>query len=333
MRTPDHSPVVPDSLQMKPVVRGWVGRFELLTELGWVRLDALYRNDLLSGEVPFEGRAVHANMFPARDVVWGQWRVNPSTFPRVASVNPVNGEVLFVRPTRFQFWLVEDEEKLVTVKTRGIDLTSSRHADHLVLPRYGRGWKFQTGDDVVRAGRTGAVAQFRYMNKFSHDLYGWFDPATVMEGDRALAAADGSRISGVVGSSLRADVSNPILVRAEKAVAWLRADRHPDVSMDAGGVRVFNLHVPPFHTVVVRKGRDTDDPRERWIGSPTVVGDGSDKSVIRHLQVAGAKAGSSYSVLRPDWKELTGAGVDLSEDVVDDQFSVGYRPVDVNGVV
>lgn len=329
-RTVGHSPVVPDTLQLKPVVRGWAGRFEVLTELGWFRLDALYRGDLLAGEVPFEGAPTPLGIFPPKQVVWGQWGVKPA-FPRVASMNPVTGVVSFIRPTRFQFWRVEPGEKLVTVKTRGIDLAGSRYVDHWVLPRYGRGWRFVTGDDIVRAGRTGVVAQYRYLNKQSQDLYGWWNPADmgVLGEPVTLQRADGTLVNDVVSSTLTVDLEHPILTRAEKAASWLFTERWMDADVD-GSVRVFNLHVPPFHNILIRRGRDSDDPRERWIGSPTVVGDGSDKSLLRHQQVKGAAAGVDYGVLRPDWKTLTTKGVSLSEQLTPD--GVGWVSVEDDGL-
>ncbi len=121
----------------------------------------------LFGEVlPFIGNGRAIGGYGIRVDGWERYSIGAG-FPRVATVNPLSGDVFFVRPLHF-IW-TDYQEKLVWLKMKGVDLLSSLFSDYWVKPKYGRFWKFVLGDDMVRAGQTktgGASMNYLLLNKF-----------------------------------------------------------------------------------------------------------------------------------------------------------------------
>jgi hypothetical protein len=68
---------------------------------------------------------------------------------------------------------------------------------------------------------------------------------------------------------------------------------------------VFNVVVPPYHNLIIRKSKLDPNPRVPWVGGPVVVGDALDKSEIRIQNIKGLQTGGSYSPFRPDWRSIS----------------------------
>lgn len=350
------APVGADSGRWKPVVRGFVEGTEVLTEAGWVDFRVLYSADYLSEPVPFVGNGLNAPGWGVKDLRWGQWKTGAG-FPRVGTVDPSTGKVMFVYPSRFMFY--EYEGRLVHVKMKGVDFLCSLFTDLWLKPKYGRSWKFVLADDVVR--NVHSNVNYQLLNKFNVDMYGFWSPtdAGVLGEPVMLPVVGGGSVEGV-SSSIVSYVGSPIVVYPKKHVkrrrVWdffdydtvdpvtgerVKVDR---VRVD---VPVFNMVVPPFHNIIVRRGRADDNPRTLWVGGPVVVGDGLDKSLLRVAAVGGlngsplggsgmsglvgldgnvlgvpnakaknvgdraGSAGGSYGSLRPDYRNT---GVDRFKD-------------------
>lgn len=335
------SPVIPDSGRWKPVVRGYPVGFEILTEVGWVGFEDLFNGELLGLEVPFKGNGFAVPGFAIKDRVWGQWLVGGS-FPRVASVNPVDGMLVFVKPSRFQMF--EYDGRLAWVKMKGVDFMCSLFTDLWVKPKYGRGWKFVLADDVVRAGNNVGM-NFQLLNKFNVDMYGFWSPgnANVLGSQVVLPSLAGREPVVGVESSVQVLLGSPIVLYPKKHIKRERVWNHFEYStVDEfgrkvvsdrlrGEVQMFNVVVEPFHNIVVRKKRADDNPRTPWVGSPVVVGDGLDKSLLRVDGVKSVGLGGSYSVLRPDFRVLNAsAAVKGVEDLSSGGFTVSGWDDDEN---
>lgn len=306
------APATPDSGRWKPVQRGYPEGTEVLTELGWVSFDALYSQEYLSEAVPFVGNGRALPGFAPKDLQWGQWAVN-GVFPRLATVNPVSGDIVFVRPSKFIYYLYDG--RLAHVKMKGVDILSTLFTDLWLKPKYGRTWKFVLADDVIRNNHSSA--NYMMINKFSHDMYGWWSPERELLGEVALPVVGvGEPVPGVA-STLKAFVESPITVYPRKHAKRERVwSFYEYVSFTDSGERVvadrvrtevpcFNVDIAPYHNLIIRRGRKDDNPRTLWVGGPVVVGDGSDKSVLRVEGTRGAAlGGGSYSILRPDYRTL-----------------------------
>lgn len=274
------APVYPDSARKRVVPRGYTLGHEILTEWGFVRFDSLYTEEYLGEAIKFVPTVDYGGS-EAKEIVYGHWRTNEN-FPAVATVNMVTGRVEYVRPSVFMFY--EYRDKVVRLKGKGIHLECARWTDVMVKPRYGRGWRFQLADDITR--NTQPTFYYGIVDKFSESLYGEYDPQP----------------------GLVADLGKPFHVTPKHAerrlvpTAFQWADGTPRVE-----VPVFNVDTGEGsnHTVVVRLGRANDLPRTPWVGNPVVVGDGSDKSLMRIDSVKkGSHAGGSYSKVHPGFREF-----------------------------
>jgi hypothetical protein len=307
------APVTPDSGRWKPVQRGFPERTEVLTEFGWIDFASFYSSDFLGEAISFKGNGRNTPGYVPKDLEWGQWRTLDS-FPRLASVNPSTGDVVFIRPKRFIYYLYNG--RLFHLKMKGVDLLSTLHADLWLKPKYGRSWKFVLADDTVR--NIHGSANYMLLNKFNRDMYGMWSPERDVTNDVLLPSVNGSSIEALQ-SDIKCFLDAPIIVYPKKHVKRRRIwDFFFYESKDAEGrvvkadrVRVdvpcFNVDIAPYHNLIVRRGRKDDNPRTLWVGGPVVVGDGLDKSELRVAGVLGASAngGSSYSPLRPDFRSIS----------------------------
>jgi hypothetical protein len=305
-------PATPDSGRWKPVQRAYPEETEILTEDGWVNIASLYSGELLGDEIPFIGNGRKQPGFAPHDLMWGQWATREK-FPRMGSVNPVTGEVVFVRPSRFIYYNYSG--RLAHIKMKGVDFLSTLFADLWLKPKYARAWKFVIADDTIRNNHSSA--NYFLLNKWSVDMYGWFDPSPYMTNRVSLDTVGvGDKVEGV-GSSIKCLIDVPITMYPKKHAKRERVWNFFNYShVGPDGVKVivdrvrtevacFNVDIAPYHNLIIRRARKDDNPRTLWIGSPVVVGDGSDKSLLRVEGTKGAAmGGGSYSILRPDYKTL-----------------------------
>lgn len=158
------------------------------------------------------------------------------------------------------------------------------------------------------------VREHSYNTDFE-DMYGDWSPVPYLGGEVELLGVGGRTFTGLQ-SRLKGLVGSPITVVPKKHVSRERVWNHYHVeSLDSSGrvvradvrrgeVGLFNLVIPPYHNLVIRKTKRSVNPREAWVGSPVVVGDALDKSELRVEQVRGLSAGGSYSPFRPDWRSI-----------------------------
>jgi hypothetical protein len=307
------APVAPDSGRWKPVQRGFPERTEVLTEVGWVDIAAFYSSDFLGEAIPFKGNGRNAPGYAPKELEWGQWNTL-SSFPRLGTVNPSTGDIVFVRPKRFIYYRYDG--RLFHLKMKGVDVLSTLHSDFWLKAKYGRSWKFILADDVVR--NIHGSANYMLLNKFNRDMYGLWSPERDLGNSVSLKDVDGSSIEGI-GSDIKCFVDAPIVVYPKKHVKRRRIwDLFFYESKDAEGnlvkadrvrtdVPCFNVDIAPYHNLIIRRGRKDDNPRTLWIGGPVVVGDGLDKSELRVAGVLGAASlgSNSYSPLRPDYRSVS----------------------------
>jgi hypothetical protein len=260
-------PVKADGARWKPVVRAFPENMEVLTEHGFMKFSDLCNTSLLGAELPFEGSKNAAPFLPMTQMDWNQWATG-SDFPLLATVDPVSGSVSYVKPERLLKFSYTG--KLVHVKAKGLDFYSTLFADLFVRPLYGRGFKFVLADNVFRD--RSSSSSYAFTNKFNQDLYGEYVP---LEGLKAL-------------------MGNPITVRPLKHVrlkkiwevfAYMVRDSQSARMVKADRARTevdcFNVVVGPHHNIIVRLARKDNNPRTLWVGSPVVVGDALDKSIVR----------------------------------------------------
>lgn len=265
-------PVTPDARRQRPVTRAFPEGTEVLTEHGFYLFEDLLNDDLFESEVQHEGTGLPQS-WKANELPYTLYKPNAS-FPRVASVNPKSGEVLYVAPSLFRTFVYDGF--LSHVKMKGVDILTTRYADLLLKGKYGREWGFQLADNVSRSKGT---AHYFLLDKFNQDLYGEYEPR----------------------QNLQVRMDAPITLIPAKHALWKKIDDvFPYYSTDASGRRLkidrvrtdittFNLDVEPFHTLIIRRGRKNNNPRTPWVGNPVVVGDGSDKSVARFQKLLALK--------------------------------------------
>lgn len=308
------APTAPDSGRWKPVQRGYPRGTEVLTELGWVDFLSLYSSEFLGEPVPFVGNGRNAPGFGMKNLEWGQWECLPA-FPRLASMNPVTGDVVFVKPSKFMFYNYEG--RLAHLKMKGVDVLSTIFADMWLKPKYGRAYKFVLADDVIR--NVHSSANYQMVNKFNFDMYGLWSPSSLLGEPIVLQGVGVDNSVEGLSSSLKAFVDAPITVNPKRHAKRQRIwsfYNYDYVAEDGSLVEVdrvrtdvecFNVDIAPYHNLIIRRGRKDDNPRTLWVGGPVVVGDGMDKSILRVESIRGAAAGGgSYSILRPDWRSASG---------------------------
>ena len=269
-------PAVPDVRRQRPVTRAFPEGTEVLTEHGFYLFEDLHNDDLFESEVLHEGKGLPQS-WKAKDLPYTLYKPNAS-FPRVASVNPATGEVAYATPSLFRTFVYDG--LLSQIKMKGVDILSTAHAEILLKNRYGRNWNFVLADDISRNKDS---LQYYLLDKFNQDLYGEYAPR----------------------QNLRSRLDAPITLYPSKHSHWLKIDDvFPFFSTDASGRRLkvdrtrteintFNVDVEPFHTLIIRRGRKDNNPRTPWIGNPVVVGDGSDKSIMRVNKLLALKGNAS----------------------------------------
>lgn len=303
------APVAPDVMRFKPVFRGVPEDYEFLTEQGWIRFDTVLNSDALGVEVPWVGNQGQTPGYGVNSWRGGVFQVKPG-FPRVASVDPSSGSVVF-SPIQFFQWF-DFDRRLVRLKMKGVDLMVHPHTDLWLHPRYGRGWRYVVAEDVARMMK---VPQMKYglLNKTSHDLYGEVSLESVISEPTTLPVFDGSEVN-VLSSSLSFDLEHPIRLSPNKHVSRVKIpDNYVHSELDEWGrrkvvsdeertvVRVCNFVVRPFHNLIVRRGRKDENPRTPWVGGPVVIGDSLDKSLLR----IGGVLNEDYRSLHPEWRTTT----------------------------
>jgi hypothetical protein len=138
--------------------------------------------------------------------------------------------------------------------------------------KYQRDYKFVLAENVAR--NKAPNSYYFLIDKFNQDLYGDYEPQ----------------------ENLYADINSPITVKPSTHSKWEKIEKlYEYTTMDPQTgrmvksdrvrreVEVFNIDIEPYHTLIVRrsKPRVPRDPFRPWVGNPVVVGDGSDKSLIR----------------------------------------------------
>lgn len=306
-----------DAGRWSPIPRGYPEGMEVLTEYGFIDFRLLFSGDYLGEAVPFVIDKPAVLKTPNGDIEWGQWKCKDN-FPRVASVNPYTGDIDFIRPVRFSFWNYRG--RIVHMKGRSLDLLATMEADLWLKARYTRGWKF------IPARRTVEQRKFKthffINNKYNENLYGDYVPSTLYEPTLEEMREYGFNAEerGLMKSEVRPRFKYPYPIYPEKHTKGrLIKNVYDYYELDNEGKKVFaalerrevpvyNLDVPPNHLIIVRRGKLKDNPTALYPGSPCVVGDGIDKSLIRLLAISrGAKISSmdeSYSEIRPDFRHL-----------------------------
>jgi hypothetical protein len=182
----------------------------------------------------------------------------------------------YVHPQLFRVFTYDGF--LSHIKMKGVDILSTRYADLFLKGKYGRDWRFTLADNVSRA-----AAQYYLVDKFNQDLYGEYAPR----------------------ENLAARLDTPITLLPEKHAHWRKInDLFPYVGRNEAGHKVatdivrreietFNVDVEPYHTIIIRRARKDNNPRTPWIGNPVVVGDGSDKSLMRFDRIRTAALGGA----------------------------------------
>lgn len=306
------TPSLPDNMRHRPVFRGVTEDHEVLTEQGWVRFDTILESGrALGDEIPFIPRQTTVPKFGVRGWEGGVFALADG-FPRVATMDPATGRIFFTQPSQFMWY--EQPKTVARIKMKGVDLFMHPHTDLWVRPHYGRGWRYASALDVVKLNRV-PQSRFGLLNKFSHDLYGDVDVDGLLGDELVLPSFDGSYVE-VLSSSLSVDVLSPIrmfpkkhasLVSVSDHFGWMEMDDFGRMSPISGEaretIRVCNFVAAPFHNIVVRRGRKDVNPRTPWIGGPTIVGDGVDKSLLR----VGGVMSAEYRRLHPEWRSMSAA--------------------------
>jgi hypothetical protein len=225
-----------------------------------------------------------------------------------------SGEVVFVQPSGFYEWLYN--RNIVRVKMRGIDIRVTPSVEFVAKRKFREGYGFVKANDVYENQYEEYF--YLFLNRFNRMITETFKPgkAHIMSSD-VLAWWDGLLRSTLREAGLRSK-SHAAIVTAFRGKAGLDSDGRvtvsgvgpglegvvesylPDslvpvsVNVEGRGAEVFpkqyatrysgyrdfvyNVTVPPYGTLIVRKHKPADSER-KWIGKPVVVGDASMKSV------------------------------------------------------
>lgn len=266
-------PAIPDARRQKPVTRAFPEGTEVLTEHGFYLFEDLLNDDLFEGEVEHAGKGLPQS-WKTDDLPYTLYKPG-ANFPRVASVDPKTGAVVYATPTLFRSFVYDGF--LSQIKMKGVDILTTRYADLLLKGKYAREWSFTLADNVSRHKASGS--NYLLLDKFNQDLYGEYEPR----------------------EGLRVRLDAPITLYPMKHAVWRKVDDlFPLYAVDAAGhrqkidrtrteINVYNVDIEPHHTLIIRRGRKNNNPRTPWIGNPVVVGDGSDKSVARFQKLLALK--------------------------------------------
>lgn len=316
-----------------PVPRGYPEGMEVLTEFGFVDFRLLFSDEYLGEPAPFVlGKpSVLTDMMGG--IEWGQWKVSKS-FPRVASVNPITGDIVFLRPVRMSYYNYRG--KLVEVRGKGVNILSSLEADLLLRENNGRDWKFMPAKRLSFFKKFNT--KFYINNKFNENLYGDYVPQRLNTPSDSEYDEVGfnSRERGMLVTELRPRLKYPFTIEGRKHVKMkLLKYVYDYFGLDAEGKRIkngeprktvplYNIDVPPYHTIIVRRGKIRDTVTETYSGQPVIVGDGLDKSLIRMASIGrGVKiniADDSYSDLRPDGKYIRSDSGDIIRNAYAEEY-------------
>jgi hypothetical protein len=315
-----------DAGRWRPIPRGYPEGMQVLTEYGFIDFRLLFSSEYLDSPVPFvkDKPAVLKDL--NGEIQWGQWKVKDN-FPRVASVDPATGDVSYVKPVRFSYYLYFNP--LVHIKGKGIDLLASMDADLWLKGRYNRSWKFMPASRVVEFRKY--KTHFHINNKYNEELYGDYMPSELIEPTEEEIFEYGFKAEerGMLKSELRPRFKYPFPIIPKKhARRRLIRNVYNYHHLDSSGKKIYadairksvplyNLDVPPNHLIIVRRGKIRDNITALPPGSPCIVGDGIDKSLVKaNLIKKGLEVGvsdASYSDIRPDFKSfassITGEGI------------------------
>jgi hypothetical protein len=241
-----------------------------------------------------------------------------------------SGRVVFTQPTGFHQWLYS--RNIVRIKMRNIDIRMTPYAEVLVKKKYRGGYVFVKSNDMYENQYEEYF--YLGLNKFNRSISETFTPtkAHIMDDgvlgwwertlQKAFIAPDG-RINPEHKNILDRYLNRTIAPNTSKSttgnvpgledivLSYLPQSIIPtEINLEGRGAEiypseyitrytgykgsVYNLTVPPYKTLIVRKHKpDEGDNRWKWIGKPVVVGDASNK----HLPDNGSfLTGSSHSV-------------------------------------
>jgi hypothetical protein len=267
-------------------VKGFASDVEVLTSVGWLGF-ADVKNVLLGERELFDRMVVEYNHFVAVNGSGEGFPFDDFVYVPllVASVAPYDfvvpvegkvsdgvsegGRVVFVQPSGFSEWVYG--RSLVEVKLRGLDFSGSMYADVVAKRRWREGYGFVSLNDVYN-NRYGGYF-YLMLNRFNVDVGGGFVP-------QLGEVLNGFTPHMVVGSDVFVSGRGAEVVPVKNTSLVKRFND-----------RVFNVSVEPYHSVIVRKGRerrvDGSLSVRPLLGKPVVVGDSVDKNVL--LSVSGRR--------------------------------------------
>jgi hypothetical protein len=321
-------PGVPDELKWQPVMRGFPEDMEVLTDVGWVLFQNLYRagvNGLRGGGEPLFTSEVNWSQEykPLRDnwqgnktqfqlpysfahhneIDYTKWVVGDS-FPRLASLSPdhvvkgktQHGAIVFVRPsyaTRFTY----EDLVMVRLKKRGLDVVLPRYTDVFVKNRFQSSWSFSVADDFCAVKKVEGAYK-SVINRYT--------PAGSLFGDVDVERLKALVEAGELSALMMGEFPAKVMFGKKQASRERISDMftYPEVRDPVTGkfmknpqlrnsVECYNFVLPvgSSHTLVVRRAGsrvDGEKPRVSWVGLPVVAGDGYDKNLILTDRVQGA---------------------------------------------
>lgn len=318
-------PFVSDAMKWQPVLRGYPFDYEVLTELGWLGFEALFQAGirgtvnspapLFDGEVDwtvehvplrdnwearFDKRYLNREVYIKESFL--KYRVG-SDFPRVATLEAGNiiksgadgGKLEWVRPEFFTFFNYPATRSLVAIRQRGVHLTVPWFTDLFVKPKYQNIWRFIPAESGAGIPDTIPMS-YGMINKWSPKgvLFGFID------GQKIREAVDNKEVSAllVMEEPIKLWVKNMSFMTVAKAYPTdpIRSEtsgRFVENPIQREYLDCFNMILPvgTSHTLIVRqKGKEGSPnfPSTTWKGSPIVVGDGYDKTLIQRDRLAGA---------------------------------------------
>lgn len=313
-------PRVPDVEKWSPVMRGFPEMMEVLTDVGWLSWESLFRAGRYgtkSSKVPLFGDEIDfsSTLIPVSDgyrdkftpfqqghhftkvneIDYTRWSVGDD-FPRLATLSPEalqyshkgNVRVVFQRPVEAFRFLYENHQ-LVHFKKRGLDMVVPRFTDVFAKPKFGNVWGFTVADDFCVTRKVQSA--FRsVVNRYSPDasLYGDVDVDRMLELSSVgelFALTDGYGPARVYDANKDASRKRIWDALPYAAVLDETSGRLVAPSVERTSVECCNVvfRKGASHTLIVRRPRKEKGGARKgeWVGEPVVMGDGYDKSQLR----------------------------------------------------